>query len=215
MRIAKLAGLSALVMALVLVGAQSLSARENTLVRFGAKLTNESQPSNAEGGRSCDENANIPTGSTCSWVSIEAYHNAGHEKAPKNGTIRQVRLVSCVAGSFRLQFAIVKPNLRQARVVRNGPMINYQADPRQLDGNDDTFCGGDEGDDFIIQTFPVNVHVNKGEFIVIKAASTGALYCSGGSGVLLYSPPLARGQALRSATDDTSCNLLVQLQYGS
>ena len=34
--------------------------------------------------------------------------------------------------------------LRQARVVRNGPVIGYKADPRQVDGDDNTFCGGDE-----------------------------------------------------------------------
>jgi hypothetical protein len=146
-------------------------------------------------------------------VSVEAYHNAGREKAPKTGTIGKVRLVSCVRGSFRLQFARVKPALDQARVVRNGPVIRYQADPRQVDGDEDTFCGGEDGDDYIIQTFSVDVHVNKGDYIVIRAATTGTLYCAGGSGVLLFSPPLAPGGVFRDADDDTSCNLLVQLEY--
>jgi hypothetical protein len=197
---------------LVLLAAQPLDASAAP-VRFGAKLTTSSQPSNAESGRSCDENAGIPSGGNCTWVSVEAYQNAGHEKAPKTGTIGRVRLVSCVAGSFRLQFARVLPALGQARVVRNGPLIRYLADPRQVDDNEDTFCGGEEGDDYIIQTFRVNTHVNKGEYIAIRTASTGALYCAGGSGVLLFSPPLAPGGAYRDAEDSTSCNLLVQLQY--
>lgn len=213
MRKGKLVGASVLAAALALVGAQSLGARSATPLRFGANLTNESQPSNAEGGQTCDENAGIPQGATCSWVSVQAYHNGGHEKAPKTGTIGQVRLVSCVGGSFRLQFAQVKPNQRMARVVRNGPLITYKADPRQIDGDDNTVCGGDNGDDYIIQIFRVNLHVNKGEYIAIKTARTGALYCSGGDGVALYSPPLAPGQAFRNRTGGASCNLLVQLQY--
>ncbi len=214
MRVRKLAGFSALVIvALLLVGAQTLGASTNVPVRFGAKLTNESQPSNAEGGQSCDENGGIPGGATCSWVSVQAYHNGGHEKAPRAGRIGKVRLVSCVAGSFRLQFARVRPSRDQAKFVRNGPMINYQADPRQVDGDDDTFCGGEDGDDYLIQSFAVNVHVNKGDYIVIRTASTGALYCSGGSGVLLFSPPLGTGAGYRNSTDSTSCNLLVQLEY--
>jgi hypothetical protein len=212
----KLAGLAGLITGVILLVAQPLGASGAAPVRFGAKLNKSSQPSNAESGRSCDEegeDGEIPPGGVCSWVSVEAYHNAGREKAPKAGTIGKLRLVSCVAGSFRLQFARVKPALDQARVVRNGPVINYQADPRQVDGDDDTFCGGEEGNDFIVQTFSVNVHVNKGDYIVIRTASTGALYCAGGSGVLLFNPPLARGGAFRTATEDTSCNVLVQLEY--
>ena len=214
-RALKLVGLAGLVTGLILLIAQPLGASGAAPVRFGAKLTKSSQPSNAEGGRSCDENGDgqIPLGGVCTWVSVEAYHNGGHEKAPKAGTIGKLRLVSCVAGSFRLQLARAKPALDQARVVRNGPMINYQADPRQVDGDDDTFCGGEEGNDYIIQTFSINVHVNKGDFIAIRTADTGALYCAGGSGVLLFNPPLGRGGAFRTATEDTSCNLLVQLEY--
>jgi hypothetical protein len=212
-RLGKLVGLCAAIAAVALVAAQSLGAHANTPVRFGANLTKESQPSNAEGGQSCDENGNIPSGGNCTWVSVQAYHNGGHEKAPKTGTIGKVRLVSCVAGSFRLQFAAVKRPSRQAKVVRNGPLIHYKADPRQVDDDDDTFCGGEDGDDYIIQSFTVNTHVNRGEFIAIRAATTGTLYCSGGSGVLLFSPPLVPGHGYRHATDDTSCNLLVQLQY--
>lgn len=206
-------GLVGLMIALLLLGAQSLGATAKAPVRFGAKLTKSSQPSNAEGGQSCDENGGIPEGGACTWISVQAYHNGGHERAPKTGRIGQIRIVSCVAGSFRLQLAAVRPALREARVVRNGPIVNYAADPRQVDGDDDTFCGGEGGDDFIIQTFPANVHVNKGEFIAIRATSTGTLYCSGGSGVLLFSPPLPAGGGYRGAEDSTSCNLLVQLQY--
>jgi hypothetical protein len=190
----------------------ALSAGQAPL-RFGAKLTTSSQPANAEGGQSCSANSGIPAGVVCSWVSVQAYHNAGGAQAPRTGTIGKVRLVSCVAGSFRLQFARVKPASRQAKVVRDGPVIRYKADPRQVDTDPDTVCGGDGGDDYLVQTFPVTTHVNKGEYIAVRTRKTGALYCSGGSGILLFSPPLAFGGPYRQKTGDASCNLLVQLQY--
>jgi hypothetical protein len=210
---AKLVGSCGLITVLVLVGAQSLHATSAGPVRFGAALTSSSDPSNAESGQRCDNNNGIPKGATCTWVSVQAYQNAGHEKAPKTGTIGKLRLVSCVAGSFRLELASVKPALNRAKVVRDGPLIRYKADPRQIDADPNTVCGGDNADNFLIQTFPVNVHVNKGDYIAIKTQKTGTLYCSGGSGVLLYSPPLATGGAYRHTNTDTSCNLLVQLQY--
>jgi hypothetical protein len=180
---------------------------------FGAKLDNTSQPSNAEGGRFCDEESGIPTGSACTWVATSAYRNAGHERAPKNGTVGKISLVSCVAGSFRLQLGRAKPAQGTAKVVRNGPVIRYAADPRELDEDQDTYCGGEDGTDYIVQTFPVNLAVTAGEYIAIKAKSTGTLYCSGDSGVDLYAPPLAVGGSYTPATADTSCLMLVKLTY--
>ncbi|HEY3834022.1 MAG TPA: hypothetical protein VGO03_17135 [Acidimicrobiia bacterium] len=175
---------------------------------FGAKLTNESQPSNAQFGQTCDENRGIPHGSTCTWVSIQAYHNGGHELATATGTVKHLKLISCVPGSFTLQIARFNASKHTAQVVRNGPVIKYKGWPS---GPGD--CGGDNGDAYVIQSFPINVHVNKGDGIAIKTAGTGALYCSGGSGVLLYAPPLAPGGAMKKAPGGASCNLMVTLTY--
>jgi hypothetical protein len=180
---------------------------------FGAKLNKTSQPANAEDGRRCDENGGIRTGSNCTWVATQAYQNAGRHKAPKNGTIGKVKLVSCVQGSFRLQLANFKPASGKARIVRNGPVIKYAADPRQVDGDFDTYCGGEDGTDFKVQTFKVNVPVRAGEYIAFKAKRTGTLYCSGNSGVRLYAPALAVGGSYRKAADNTSCMMLVRLIY--
>jgi hypothetical protein len=209
----KLIGITGIIAASLIIGAQSLHAAAKTPVGFGAALTASSDPSNAESGKRCDASNSIPHGAACTWVSVQAYHHGGHERAPKTGTIGSVRLVSCVAGSFRLEFAAVKPGLSQAKVVRQGPLIRYRADPRQTDSDPNTVCGGDNADDFKIQAFPVNVHVNKGDYLAIQTTKTGTLYCSGGSGVLLFSPPLAASGTYRRANTDTSCNLLVQLQY--
>jgi hypothetical protein len=211
-RSARLFSVAVIAMSLLAVGAHSNSAGAAGL-SFGGKVDNFSDPSNAEGGISCAQNHGIPKGSTCTWVSIQAYHNGGHEQAPATGTIKHLKLVSCVAGSFVLQFAKANPSAHTAQVVRNGPTINYKADPRQVDGNPDTFCGGDDGSDFKVQTFAVSVHVNKGEFVAIKAAKGGPFYCSGGSGLLLFAPPLAPGGPVKHANATASCNLILQLNY--
>jgi hypothetical protein len=206
--------LSVLAAPLVLVGltASSGSAatatptfiRAKTPTFFGAKLTTHSQPSNAENGQSCDENGGIPHGSTCTWVAITAFENGSHFRAPKTGTVKHVRLVSCVAGKFRLQLAEANPSTRKAKIVEKGPEITYAGQSP---------CGGASGDNYVVQSFRVKLRVTKGDFIAIKARSTGTLSCSGGDGFLLYAPPLPVGGPLKKSHSGASCDLLVQLSY--
>ena len=200
--------------ATMLIAASPLTASAAP-VTFGAKLDNESQPSNAENGRKCDQNGNIPTGSTCTWVGTEAYHNGSNFKAPKDGTIGKLKLVACRGGSFTLQIAHKKAGVNKYKVVRNGPTITYASDPRQVDGNPDTFCGGDGGDDYTTQAFFLHpaVHVNKGDLIAVKAKRLGPLYCAGGNGVQLYAPPLSPGGGYTAPDDSDSCDLMITLVY--
>src|SRR3984957_9622616 len=72
---------------------------------FGAKLTSQSQPSNAENGQPCSENGGIPHGATCTWGAISAVEDGRNFTAPRTGTIKHVKLISCVAGKLRLQLA--------------------------------------------------------------------------------------------------------------
>lgn len=195
-----------LVASAILAGltASSGSATTATPSFFGAKLTIHSQPSNAENGQTCDENRDIPHGATCTWVAMTAFENGSHFRAPKTGTVRHVKLVSCVAGKFRLQLARVNPSKQEARIVAQGPEITYAGQSP---------CGGPIGDHYVVQSFRVNVHVTKGDYIAIKAGSTGTLSCSGGDGFLLYAPPLPVGGALKKSHSGASCDLLVQLSY--
>jgi hypothetical protein len=171
---------------------------------FGAKLTTQSQPSNAENGQSCDENGGIPRGSACTWVAITAFENGSHFTAPRTGTVKHVKLVSCVKGKFRLQLAKADPSARKAKIVANGPEITFAGQSP---------CGGASGDHYVVQSFRVNLHVTKGDYIAIKSASTGTLSCSGGDGFLLYAPPLPVGSPLKKSHSGASCDLLVQLSY--
>jgi hypothetical protein len=180
---------------------------------FGASLNKFSQPSNAESGRKCSQGTVIGFGKTCTWVAKNAYHNGNKFKAPKNGRIGKVKLVSCVKGSFKLQLARVQRAANKSRIVRSGPYIRYQADPRQIDGDSETYCGGESGDDFRVQTIKVNVPVKKGEYIAIKAKKTGTLNCSGGNGTLVHAPVLPVGGIIKKAKDTMSCSMLVRLVY--
>ena len=199
--------LSVLVTSLALVGLTASSgsaATATTPTFFGAKLTSHTQPSNAENGQSCSENAGIPHGATCTWVAISAFENGSHFSAPKTGTIKHVKLVSCKAGKFRLQLAKALPRQRKAQILTNGPEISYKGQSP---------CGGASGDHFVVQTFKVNLKVTKGNYIAIQARSTGTLSCSGGDGFLLYAPPLPVGGKLKKSHSGASCDLLVQLSY--
>ena len=199
--------LSVLAAPLVLVGltvAATSAATATTPTFFGARLTTQSQPSNDQNGQSCDENAGIPHGSACTWVAITAFENGSHFTAPRTGTVKHVKLVSCVKGKFRLQLAKADPSARKARIITNGPEISYAGQSP---------CGGPNGDHYVVQSFRVSLHVAKGDYIAIRAASTGTLSCSGGDGFLLYGPPLPVGGPLKKSHSGASCDLLVQLSY--
>ena len=199
--------LSVLVAPLTLVGLTASSGSAATAATpsfFGAKLTTQSEPSNAENGQSCDENGGIPHGATCSWVAISAFENGSHFTAPRTGTIKHVRLVSCVKGSFRLQLAWAHPGAGKAKIAVNGPEIKYHGQ---------TPCGGASGEQYVVQSFKVKLRIKKGEYVAIKARSTGTLSCSGGNGFLLYAPPLPVGGPLKKSHSGASCDLLLQLSY--
>jgi len=75
----------------------------------------------------------------------------------------------------------------------------------------DTFCGGDNGDDYIIQHFAVTVHVNQGDYIAVKARKLGFIHNSGGGNTLLFSPPLVPGGTFQTADGESSADLMIQL----
>jgi hypothetical protein len=137
-------------------------------------------------------------------VAITAFENGSHFTAPTTGTVKHVKLVSCVAGKFRLQLADASPSTQQAQIVAQGPEITYAGQSP---------CGGTSGNQYVVQSFPVSLPVTKGDYIAIKAASTGTLSCSGGDGFLLYAPPLPVGGPLKKSRSGASCDLLVQLSY--
>ena len=195
-----------LLAALLLVFVQALPAGAANPVRFGAKLTHTTQPQNVGiDPVSChDEVASIPSGKVCTWVMNHSEGgDPGYEKAPKDGWIHKARVISCVAGSFRLQFARIKAGTQQARVIRDGTSISYPGD-------------SDDCDDDFYDVNVINVHlwVKKGDRIVVRAKQTAAMSNhDGGPHTLLYYPKLPVGGNYTPSDGSTGGNLLVQLQY--
>ena len=188
---------------IVLLGLLSVQASAAT--RFGAKLDNQTQPSNAGNGHFCFENPTFP-GVTCSWVLEDAFQREfppgtnGH-LAPKAGTIAHIRLIACAPGTFVLQVGPASGRTtKKAKARRSGPVINYKGDPLH--------CSGDT---FQIETFNVNVPVLKNDYLMVYANKVGFLRCSsGGDNTLLYNPALKVGNALQSLGSDDGCWLLIE-----
>jgi hypothetical protein len=195
-------------MAMALAASQALPAAA-AATRFGSKLDNETQPSNAGQGRWCDEftqGEEDPPHPNCTWVMMEAYgrpvSNPGPDhRAPRNGYIDKVRVVACAPGSFRLQIARVKPVLQQARIVRQSGVINYAGDPDNCD--DETYT---------VNTINIpNIYIAKGQYLAVRAKKVGFLRCSsGGPNILLFDPRLVVGGGYQTADADDGCWLLLE-----
>jgi hypothetical protein len=166
----------------------------STKVTFGAKLTTNTQPSNAGPAHHCNTSS---TPEPCSWVMNQAYSNAGHEGAPRDGTIVKIRVIAAQPGSFQLQLVKTKPS-GVSIVKKNGPVITYQGQPDNIS-------------DYLIESFSVSIPVRQGWRLAEKASSTSTLRCdSGGSRSLQFDPPLALGAAGRSPDDTDGCFMLIQ-----
>jgi hypothetical protein len=141
----------------------------------------------------------------CSWVLTQAQGNAGHETAPKNGTIGKLRLMACGPGSFVLQIASAKPSRKKAKVISTGPLINYKGDNHN--------CTGSKN--FFIETFPVDVPVKKGQYLSVVATNVSFIYNSSGDGSLVFDPPLADGDPPRKSKGSGlgSGFLMLQAEY--
>jgi hypothetical protein len=195
-------GLSGLLAVLMIASIAPLSVSAAG-TRFGAKLTKTTQ---ADPGpqrcRSSDHTAK------CTWVAVEAFENGGHERAPRNGTIRKVRLISCVGGSITIQVARAKPTEQKAKIVRSGPTIDYVKD------NQPGGCGGDNFDNYKVQSFSVNFHVDQGDYIAVKGTKVGFIHSASSGDSIKFRPPLPVGGSYRVANSEEN-SLLIQFEYAS
>lgn len=147
---------------------------------FGAKFTHQLTP---------PEFCTNQKGDMCSWVMLEAQGNAGNETAPRDGTIAKIRLVACApGGSFVLQIVSVKPGTEKAKVIRSGPVINYQGTKRNCRASGH----------FDIEEFNVRVPVREGDSLAVIATEVRFLYNASSGPSIMFDPPLAEGDGLRS-----------------
>jgi hypothetical protein len=163
---------------------------------FGANLTDAVEPAPAaDQGYPCFFDPGM-----CTRVLMKGFHNQGHARAPRDGTIRTIKLIARGPGKFRLQLARTKEGGELARIVRSGPIIRYEGQP--------------DGDaPYRIERFDVRVPVEEGERLAIKARTTQMLRrCHRNRRLrlqlLFTSPPLA--ESFRSPTGSQSCFLLLE-----
>lgn len=170
--------------------------------KFGAKLSANTFPSNAAEGESCDFDDAAPN-PKCTWVQNLAFDRGPNaHKAPKDGVIGKLRLISCVPGSFKLQMVRINGE-GHGKALREGPIIEYQGDADDCENQTQT-----------IESFNVNVKVKKGEQLAIKTKKTGMLRCdSGGTKIHIFEPPLISGQGYEEPSDDSGCFLLLEAEY--
>ena len=173
--------------------------------RWGSKLTTSVQPQNFQ--RYCDDDgAPHPN---CSWMFRHVYNRDGGQKAPRNGWVSKVRVITCDPGSFYLQFGRIrkKPgttNQYQAKVRTTSGKISFAGDP---DGCDDST--------YTIRTINIpDIYVYEGEYFGVRAKTPRALRCNSGSpNVLEYTPPLSNGGSYSNPDDTNGCDPLIELEY--
>jgi hypothetical protein len=172
-------------------------------VTFGAKLTRQSQPSNAFDGQPCE-----PKAAPCTRVMSQAYRRPDPETdqvAPKNGTIGKIMIVAGVPGEFRLELVKANVGKQKAKLVAVGPLIHYKG---QGTGTEDN------GPPYTVETFKVNLPVKKGEFLAVQAKKISFEYCSGGGdSQLTFEPPLALGTGYHHTNHVDGCLMLLEAVY--
>ena len=177
--------------------------------KFGADLKNNdgsvTQPTSQ---RNCQQDANpLDSTKSCDRIAVKYQDTGaiqGNIKAPKDGKIDKIKLVALKKGSFKLELGDVK-NLNgsdgKGRILDRGPEISHQSSV--------------SGSDYKIQTFDVNVEVDKGDYLGIKSKKTSLLKCqSGSTEQLLFQPVLAINAPFESNLGHRSnCTLLLQAVY--
>jgi hypothetical protein len=172
-------------------------------VKFGAQLNPTVQPSNSLPGLMCEHQT---PGASCTMIQNEAYGRPnGGQLAPKTGTIKKIRLIAGGPGSFKLQIAKVQQatlfKTNKAKVVANGPRISYTG---QTEANDESGA-------YKVESFDVNVPVQKGQQLALRGNITSMIRCSsGGDNTLIYTPPLLSGSPFRPATGSDGCWILME-----
>jgi hypothetical protein len=187
----------ALVLALAAAAVMVVPASGMAATKFGAKLNGTIQPSNSLPAQKCVFGQ---PAAPCTRVSMDAYNNAGHERAPRDGVIRKVKLIAGGPGSFRLQLAKARPNKDKAKIVEQGPRLRYD--------------GQVGGDPYEVESFHVHVPVEKGEYLATKSRKTSMLRCSsGGPNQFLFQPALSVGGPFQTLDYTDGCWLLLEAVY--
>ena len=128
----------------------------------------------------------------CTFVLFRAQKRPDRETAPRDGIIDTIRLVACAPGqSFVLQIVRRRPGTEKFRVIRSGPVINYQGTSRNCNASSN----------FDIEEFDdLNVPIEEGDYLAVVATQVRFHYSASSGDSLLFDPPLSEGQGFRGET---------------
>ncbi len=168
---------------------------------FGSSLNHS--PANA--GSTCAENG-VMGPALCTHVGSFYPGTSGRAAAPVSGTIIKIRVRA--EGPTTMVFKVVRVRnvssdhkTGQAKALVKSRTVQVQG-PSQSDLNNGVSP---------VETFKVNLKVQKGQELAIDTTSNTAEYCSDGTpGQLLFDPILAVGQGFRSSGGVDGCLMLVQ-----
>jgi hypothetical protein len=197
-------GIIGTAVALLALGSQPLLAAEpspSAATVFGSDLSSFPFPSETGGDnpQTCDEDPDA----TCLRVMTQAYGANGKLKAPRDGTIKAIRIIALEDGSARLFLARLDPNDPfSARVTRKGPAFSYQGQP-------------EDSDEVFVNYIDIpDVAVKRYEVLALRAVRLSALRGgSGGNRHLEFQPIPAVGGSFTEADDDNSYHMLIQAIY--
>lgn len=122
-------------------------------------------------------------------------HVGNVPNAPKNGTIKKIKLVSDTPGNLRVQLAKTKgyDQTFQAKIKHEGPKLHYKG------------TGS-------IEKFNVSIPVGKGEWLAVRAKNLGAVQCDPNDydHEAQFQPALSIGGMFASPDELAPCQALIQ-----
>lgn len=190
----------------MLIGLVAFVAPAQALTKFGSDLRNsDGSLVRPNFNHSCQRSSPGLTGSQrCTRIAVrftETGSAQGNRKAPRDGVIKRIDLISQARGNFVLELARVKNfnggDNGRAKIVHKGATIDYEADP------------------FHIQSFHVHQRIEKGDYLAITSSHAGMLLCEvEQTQQLLFQPVLKLGDRFKSNKGHTSgCTLLLRAVY--
>jgi hypothetical protein len=187
---------------LAAVGVIGVSTASAATTKFGAKLTNQTQPSNAISATCADSDPTLSAVTPCTRVATTFADVGGLIKAPKSGIVKKIKLIAQKPGTMKPVVVALKNINTQAYTAKGketakGPQIKYVSSVQPTS--------------YKVQSFAVNFPVQKGEYLGIVAKRTSMLRCnSGGGKQLLFQPPLKIGNPFNPSDGRDDCVLLIQ-----
>jgi hypothetical protein len=198
----RLPAMAAALASLVAIGVIGVSTASAATVKFGAKLTSNTQPSNANNATCADSDPTLSGVDPCTRVPTTFADVGGLPTAPKTGTMTKIKLIAAKPGSM-VPFVVALKNFNaqayhaKGKATAKGPKINYVSSVQATS--------------YKIQSFAVNFPVHKGEYLGITAKKTSMLRCnSGGGKQLLFQPRLKIGNPFDPSDGRDDCVLLIQ-----